>query len=91
MGQSVFHTPRIFALILCTVFLLSTSDTFEEGKRSPYVDITRYYWRKIKDAFFRGEIFIMCLVNKIFCIIKITLEYIVKNLTFASGIENKIL
>lgn len=87
MGQSVFHTPRIFALILCTVFLLSTSDTFEEGKRSPYVDITRY----IKDAFFREKIFIMCLVNKIFCIIKITLEYIVKNLTFTSGIENKIL
>lgn len=78
-GQSVFHTPKIFRLILCTVFLLSTSDTFEERKISPYIRITPYYWRKMKDGFFRGKIFIVCLVNKIFCIIKITLEYIRKN------------
>lgn len=78
-GQSVFHTPKIFRLILCTVFLLSTSDTFEDRKISPYIRITPYYWRKMKDGFFRGKIFIVCLVNKIFCIIKITLEYIRKN------------
>lgn len=41
---------------------------------------------------FLGEkIFIVCLVNKIFCIIKITLEYIRKNFFLAVGIENKIL
>lgn len=54
-GQSVFHTPKIFRLILCTVFLLSTSDTFEERKISPYIRITPYYWRKMKDGFFRGK------------------------------------
>lgn len=78
-GQSVFHTPKIFRLILCTAFLLSTSDTLKKEKyhlTSVLRPIIGVKWRM---DFLGEKIFIVCLVNKIFCIIKITLEYIRKN------------
>lgn len=82
---------KIFRLILCIVFLFLIFDMFEERKILFYICIMFYYWCKMKDGFFRGKIFIVCFVNKIFCIIKIILEYIWKNFFFVVGIENKIL